>query len=67
MRCHPRFREFLLRRSSALTTRRQPLALRRAHARLLASKDLLEEAVEEYLTAGSPAAALAVVSRCWTG
>ena len=61
MRCHPRFREFLLRRLERLDDAEQR-RLRRAHARLLASEDLLEEAVEEYFAAGSPADALAIVN-----
>jgi DNA-binding SARP family transcriptional activator len=61
MRCHPRFREFLLRRLERLDDEEQR-RLRRAHARLLASEGLLEEAVEEYLAAGSPAEALEVVN-----
>ena len=61
MRCHPRFREFLLRRLERLDDAEQR-RLRRAHARLLASEDLLEEAVEEYFAAASPADALAIVN-----
>lgn len=61
MRCHPRFREFLLRRLERLDEDEQR-RLRREHARLLASQDLLEEAVEEYLAAGSPAEALAILN-----
>jgi ATP/maltotriose-dependent transcriptional regulator MalT/DNA-binding SARP family transcriptional activator len=51
MRCHPRFREYLLK----LLERRgegELRELRRGYARLLASQRHYEEAVEELLTAG---------------
>jgi ATP/maltotriose-dependent transcriptional regulator MalT len=60
MRCHPRFREFLLKRLS----RRSAAAQReiyRAHARLLVSENHDEEAVEEYLKAGCLDDALGIV------
>lgn len=51
MRCHPRFREFLLKRLArhAEVDQRE---LYRAHARLLISENHDEEAVQEYLKAG---------------
>ncbi len=52
MRCHPRFREYLL----ALLERRDDAelaALRRAHGQLLASEGHLEDATEELLRAGA--------------
>jgi DNA-binding SARP family transcriptional activator len=61
LRCHPRFREFLLRRLERVDDGEQR-RLRRAHARLLASEDLLEEAVEEYLSAGCLEEALEIVN-----
>jgi DNA-binding SARP family transcriptional activator len=60
MRCHPRFREYLL----ELLGRRGEQAARevhRAHARLLAAQHHDEEAVEEFLTAGYPDEALAMI------
>jgi ATP/maltotriose-dependent transcriptional regulator MalT/DNA-binding SARP family transcriptional activator len=60
MRCHPRFREFLLKR----LTRRGEAAQReiyRAHARLLISEHHDEEAVEEYLKAGCLQDAIAII------
>ena len=53
MRCHARLREYLL----ALLERRGPAAvraLRAAHAELLESEGLYEDAVEEFLRAGRP-------------
>jgi DNA-binding SARP family transcriptional activator len=70
LRCHPRFREYLL----ELLGRRGPAAVavvRRAHARHLEAQGLPEDAAEEFLAAGAfddavaPAAAaiVAVVER----
>jgi ATP/maltotriose-dependent transcriptional regulator MalT/DNA-binding SARP family transcriptional activator len=60
LRCHPRFREYLLccleRRGSAGEG-----MVRRAHARLLVDEGLHEEAVEEFLLAGAPREAVASV------
>lgn len=57
MRCHPRFREYLLarlqRRDSEVVR-----ALRSRHGQLLRSEGHLEEAVESFLTAGDLDAAL---------
>lgn len=60
MRCHPRFREFLLRQLERRSEEEQR-QLRRAYARLLVSENLLEEAVEEYFAAGSADEALKIV------
>ena len=57
MRCHPRLREYLmarLLRRDAVEVR----SLRRAHGDLLRAEGHLEEAVEEFLAAGSPELAL---------
>ena len=57
MRCHARLREYLL----ALLERRGPAAvraLRAAHAELLESEGLYEDAVEEFLRAGRPERAM---------
>jgi ATP/maltotriose-dependent transcriptional regulator MalT/DNA-binding SARP family transcriptional activator len=51
MRCHPRFREFLLKRLTRQGETEQR-ELFRAHARLLLGEGHAEEAVEEYLKAG---------------
>ncbi|WP_210716725.1 BTAD domain-containing putative transcriptional regulator [Amycolatopsis acididurans] len=51
LRCHPRFREYLLARANRLDGGTQR-ALHAAHARLLAGEKHLEEAVEEFLRAG---------------
>jgi DNA-binding SARP family transcriptional activator len=51
LRCHPRFREFLLRLLSRRDEAEQR-ALYRAHARMLAGDGYAEEALEEYLKAG---------------
>ena len=50
MRCHPRFREFLLKRLDRRDEAEQRM-IYRAHARLLLSEGHGEEAVEEYLRA----------------
>lgn len=58
MRCHPRFREYLL----TLLERRGPsevAELRRASGDRLAGEGHFEDAVEEYLLAGAPELALA--------
>ena len=60
MRCHPRFREFLLKRLSRRGEDAQREAYR-AHARLLLSENHDEEAVEEFLKAGCPEEALAII------
>lgn len=60
MRCHPRFREFLLKRLARRGDAEQRQLLR-AHARLLAGDGHDEEAVEEYLKAGCPEDALQIV------
>ena len=66
MRCHPRFREYLVarleRRPSA-----EVRALRLAHGRLLARAGLDEEATEGLLAAGEPAEALASAERAIVG
>lgn len=52
LRCHPRFREYLL----ELLDRRgraEVSVIRRAHARHLMTQGLLEDAVEEFLAAGA--------------
>ncbi|GAA1142234.1 BTAD domain-containing putative transcriptional regulator [Nocardioides aquiterrae] len=60
MRCHPRFREYLVQ----LLARRGEQALRAVHlgnACLLAKEGHLEEAAEEFFTAGHPEGALPFV------
>lgn len=52
LRCHPRFREYLLARLTRTDAARLK-PLRHAHARLLRSQNHLEEAVEEFLEAGA--------------
>ncbi|UOT08509.1 hypothetical protein MPY17_39630 (plasmid) [Rhodococcus opacus] len=53
LRCHPRFREYLLARLRRRTDPEvQPLY--EAHARLLISRGHLEDAVEQLLAAGAP-------------
>jgi ATP/maltotriose-dependent transcriptional regulator MalT len=61
MRCHPRFREYLL---QLLSRRGEPAAreLHHANARLLVAEGHVEEAVEEFFTAGCPQEALAIIS-----
>lgn len=61
MRCHPRFREFLQRRLSRLGES-ESQDLYRAHARLLLAENHAEEAVQQYLAAGSPGDALAILA-----
>ena len=58
MRCHSRFREYLLERLER-RDRDEVNALRLAHGRLLAQEGHHEEATEELLLAGAPSAALA--------
>ena len=62
LRCHTRFREFLLtclqQRGDGLEQR-----VRRAYARLLASEGHHEDAVEEFLRAGAPCEAVDSVER----
>ncbi|MBV8216929.1 MAG: winged helix-turn-helix domain-containing protein, partial [Solirubrobacterales bacterium] len=62
MRCHPRFREYLLER---MLRRDEPevRALRLAYGRLLAREGHDEEAVAELLAAGAPAEAVAAAER----
>ncbi|SHK43294.1 transcriptional activator domain-containing protein [Pseudonocardia thermophila] len=60
MRCHPRFREFLLRRLERRGADEQR-RLRRAYAKLLLESGHDEEALEELLTAGALEDALAIV------
>ena len=60
MRCHPRFREFLLKRLDRRGEAEQRV-IYRAHARLLLSEGHDEEAVEEYLRAGCADDALQIV------
>jgi len=60
LRCHPRFREFLLKRLHRRGEHEQR-QLYRAHARLLLSEGHDEEAVEEYLKVGCPEDALTIV------
>lgn len=52
MRCHPRFREFLLERLARRDSA-EIANLRTAHGRLLAEEGLNEEATEEFLRAGA--------------
>lgn len=62
MRCHPRFREYLL----DLLARRGPEevnGLRKAHARVLARLGENEEATEEFLRAGAPEGAVETAER----
>jgi DNA-binding SARP family transcriptional activator len=62
MRCHPRFREYLvelLERRDDGTARE----IRRRHADLLSEWGLFEEATDEYLAAGAMDAALATADR----
>ena len=60
MRCHPRFREFLLKRLDRRGEAEQRV-IYRAHARLLLSEGHDEEAVEEYLRVGCADDALQIV------
>lgn len=60
MRCHPRFREFLLRRLTRLPESAQR-EIHRAHGRLLLSENHDEEAVEQFLAAGCPTDALRIL------
>ena len=60
MRCHPRFREFLLKRLDRRGEAEQRV-IYRAHARLLLGEGHDEEAVEEYLRAGCADDALQIV------
>ena len=53
MRCHPRFREYLLSLLAA-RPRREVVAVHEAHGTLLEREGHHEEAVEEYLSVGSP-------------
>lgn len=66
MRCHPRFREYLLE-----LLERRPAAevkqLRRRHAGVLAAQGHYEEAVTEYLEAGALDEALLAAEQCLTG
>lgn len=62
LRCHTRFRQYLLQ----LLERRDPAsitALRRAYAALLEAEGHDEEAVEQHLAAGDPDAAVAPAAR----
>lgn len=58
MRCHPRFREYLLERLSRLPAQ-ELRELRLAHGRMLAAEGLHEEATEALLLAGARTDALA--------
>ncbi len=60
MRCHPRFREFLLKRLARRGDAEQRETYR-AHALLLISENHDEEAVEEYLKAGCHQDAIAII------
>ena len=60
MRCHPRFREFLLKRFGRRGEQEQRV-LHRAYARLLIGENHHEEAVEEYLAAGCLKEALEII------
>ena len=60
MRCHPRFREFLIKRFGRRSEQEQ-CAIHRAYAALLVSKNHHEEAVEEYLAAGCLEEALHII------
>jgi ATP/maltotriose-dependent transcriptional regulator MalT len=60
LRCHPRFREFLL-RSLGRRDDAEQRELYRAHARMLARDGYAEEAVAEFLGAGCPEEALELV------
>ena len=60
MRCHPRFREFLLKRLARRSEAEQR-DLHRAHAQLLFREHHQEEAVQEFLDAGCLTEALEVV------
>lgn len=60
MRCHPRFREFLLKRLARRSEAEQR-EIYRAHARLLISENHDEEAVGEYLGAGCLDDALGII------
>lgn len=60
MRCHPRFREFLLKQLARRPESEQK-QLHRAHAQLLFSQHHDEEAVQEYLGAGLLSEALTVI------
>jgi ATP/maltotriose-dependent transcriptional regulator MalT/DNA-binding SARP family transcriptional activator len=66
LRCHPRFREYLLER---LERRVEPevRAIRVAHGRLLADEGRHEDAVEELLLAGAREEALASAQRAILG
>lgn len=66
MRCHPRFREYLLQR---LTRRdgHEVRALRLAHGELLMEEEHYEEAVEQFLAIGELERALAGVERTIVG
>jgi ATP/maltotriose-dependent transcriptional regulator MalT/DNA-binding SARP family transcriptional activator len=62
LRCHPRFREYLL----ELLERRgveEVAAKRLAHGHVLADEGRLEEAIEELLAAGAPEEALPLAER----
>jgi DNA-binding SARP family transcriptional activator len=62
LRCHPRFREYLLERLERRGAD-EVRALRLAHGRLLAAEGLDEEATEELLVAGAGEEALASAGR----
>ena len=66
MRCHPRFREYLLERLEE-RGREQARRVRLAYGRLLARHGHDEDATEELLRAGEPAEALASAERAIGG
>lgn len=66
MRCHTRFREYLLVRLERRPTR-EVTALRRAHAELLEADGHHEDAVEAYLAAGAVESALTAAESALDG
>jgi ATP/maltotriose-dependent transcriptional regulator MalT/DNA-binding SARP family transcriptional activator len=66
LRCHPRFREYLLERLERRGADAMR-AIRLAHGRLLAAEGQDEEATEALLAAGSPAEALPTAERAIFG
>ena len=66
MRCHPRFREYLLERLERLDAD-EAGELRLAHARRLAAEGHPEEAVEEFVRAGAPQEAVACAEQAILG
>lgn len=66
MRCHPRFREYLLERLGR-RGEREVRALRVAYGELLIRESHHEDAVEQFLAAGEPERALAGVEQAIVG